>query len=239
MGNGDWGLGIEPNPQSPFPIPLSQMAKMESNYSPVRCQRYSKSSMKTIDKLNINNDSIECVIEDTSKEIDYSLYFHSPLDIDNFPYKLAIENDRRNFFEIFMKIFKNKYIFLRAYYTRSKYELVLVNYSFIVFHYSIIGIVAVAVDNERMILKKYHNNGYVVFNYSLLRAFYSFIVGYFVYKVESSINYTMIIDAFVKEIKIQFLLIIKKEIGSFWNSCFLVKIYHLDRVWDCYDLYYK
>ena len=73
-------------------------------------EKYLFKSPKLIDdsyyqlKRSSSNENKE---ENINKIID-ELYIRSPVDIDNYPFYLSIENDNRNCFDIFIKILKEK-----------------------------------------------------------------------------------------------------------------------------------
>ena len=98
-----------------------------------------------------------------------------------------------------MEKFREKFLIIRAFCRRSQYELITVNIPFVIVHYSVIAIIHLLLYNERIISKKYHNNGKIEISDSLLRAVFSFIIGFVLYKVYSSIHYYFLIDTIINE----------------------------------------
>ena len=130
--------------------------------------------MNQIDSLNRNNsisskrlntktyisqeiDTITNAILPTSTFKKGNLFYIMNNDIDNYPYKLAKENDNRNCMSMFCKVFKEKELLLRALIKKSQFEMVSVNFSLVISYIIITFTVNALFFTPNLIAKRFYN----------------------------------------------------------------------------------
>ena len=163
------------------------------------------------------------------------LYIRQPIDIDNYPFHLAINADRRNCFVIFIKILKEKYIFFRAIFTKSKYELISLNLSMCFFYMGVVFSLNAIFYNDDSISERYHNNGKLSLLANALRSLYSFLLSFVLLKIASFLKYyAPLFDVFVIEINCSDTLgkyfnkgiyIVKRKLVIFYIVVILVSLF--------------
>ena len=91
---------------------------------------------------------------------------------------------------LFIEIMKYKYILFKAFEIKSKYEMKAFNVSFVLFHITIVLIINCLLFTNKVISKKYHNEGYIPFSDTFIRAVISFAISLVLYRIEITVfNY--------------------------------------------------
>ena len=152
---------------------------------------YSKDNITT----NRNKNSVLEIINE-------KIYF------DNLPFNSALNQDKRNFWNIFKHNFMEKFPLIRMFYKISKFELLPINMLIYFTNLEILfGINGLFYTNNQISTDFNNNLGFYV---SILNSIYSFLCGILIFNfLKLFIIFTPILDTYVKEIKEQNILIQK------------------------------
>ena len=128
------------------------------------------------------------------------LFFIQKMDIDSYPYPLAKEKDQRNLCQMFLKLFQEKQLFLRAFFFRSKFELLSVNLSLFFSDLAMLFVLNGLFYTNNQISSRY--KGELNYIQNILRSIYSWLVGRVVFAILTcSFSFTPALDTIVYEIK--------------------------------------
>lgn len=221
-----------------------------------KLNKYQKSSPSTIErikdsyeisynkydsdnKLSDNNTQREIENQQTLKEqerIINDIYISKPFDIDNYPYFLFLLLDSRNCLSIFVKVLKEKNIFLRAIFPKSPYELISINFCVFLFHFLFLFTINALLYTEKSISNKQNSYNALTIEDIFYRPILSMFITYILIKLFSLIQYdSPLFDSLVKEIKDNYIL------GSYLSKALKVvreKIFYLYFVILLFSLYF-
>lgn len=107
------------------------------------------------------------------------LFYIMNNDIDNFPFKLAKENDKRNCISMFCKIFKEKELLLRALIKKSRFEMISINISLLFSYIEITFTVNALFFNHNLISQRYNDKD-TLYTY-LFISFISYVISSFIF----------------------------------------------------------
>lgn len=142
----------------------------------------------------------EKVIETEIKEEHNKLFFIHKNDIDNYPFHIAIKKDKRNLCQMFLKTFQEKQLFLRAFFFKSKYELLSVNLSLFLSDLALYFVLNSMFYTNNQISSRYR--GELNYIHNILRSVYSWAIGALCFAILNySFSFAPVLDVVAYEVK--------------------------------------
>ena len=210
-----------------------------SNYNFENSDEHIKTISTSYEKSDNKEEMCKTQLFQGNRIID-ELYIHHPVDIDNYPFYLAIMHDQRNIFFIFWKIIREKHIFLRSIFVKSKYELVSLNICMFLFYMGLLFSLNAIFYTDSSISKRYHNEGKLPQIENMLRSLYSFLISFILLKFVSFLKfYAPIFDTLIQEVKNV------TTLGKYFNKSIqivkrkLVLFYFTIIIFSLFYLYYR
>ena len=161
----------ENNPSHLFGSTFSN--KLGKQYNESEELYFNDTFISTEYKKKIKETEIENMFKKEKQEI-HNTYLKYTFDIDNYPFYVALLLDKRNCLTIFIKIIKESNVLFRAFFVKSQYELISINFGYFLFFIGLLFSVNAVFYDENLISKKYHND--ITLNDLLIRMILSLVV---------------------------------------------------------------
>ena len=160
--------------------------KLGKQYNESEELYFNDTFISTDNKKKSKETDLDNMFKREKQEI-HNTYIKDTFDIDNYPFYVALLLDKRNCLTIFTKILKESNILFRSFFVKSKYELISINFGYLLFFIGLLFSVNAVFYDETLISKKYHND--ITFNDLLIRIVVSLVVTCIIMKIVSYFKY--------------------------------------------------
>lgn len=181
-----------------------------------------------------------------------SMLFYKVRDIDNYPYRLASKNDKRNCLTMFWKKLKEKQIFLRAIFVKSRFEFITINLSNFGTYFGLYFTLNALFYTNDLMSSRYKSGGTLTLVQELLRSglscvvsvillsflrfsgFFSLAMDTIIYEVKMSKDFQRLAEKITRAMKFRIFLFFLIEMIFFifislYLSCFCI-VYHSTQI---------
>ena len=123
---------------------------------------------------------------------------YNDYDLNNFPYKKALQFDKRTFFDFYISLLKTKHPLIFSFIPIKDYNLIIIKIDLFFLFFSIYNFINALFFNESIIHKIYEDQGKYNLKYLLPQILYSFLISHFLSLI---IKYFFLTERNIYEIK--------------------------------------
>ena len=156
-------------------------------------------------EMKLQEDEIQLNNNNSNDNNNYDISFLMETNrkkLDSYPFYIALNDDTRSLFEMFLDQLKANLLIVKAFTLRSSFEIILINISQYLFYLVCVFMVNTLLYTDGTISNRFKNKGYLSFACNLLRGFLSLLISILLYKLICYLSsYAKVIETMMYEIK--------------------------------------
>ena len=150
------------------------------------------------DEIQLNNTNIN---DNNNYDVSFLMQTNRKK-LDSYPFYIALNDDTRSLFEMFLAQLKAHLLIVKAFTLSSSFEIILINISQYLFYFVSVFMVNTLLYTDKTISNRFRNKGYLSFACNLLRGMLSLLISIVLYKLICYLSsYAKFIETMMYEIK--------------------------------------